>query len=276
MAKLAPEKETIIIKYLLDGMPMKDIEKKVGCSYKTIQRIKVNVKKDDASVFESRKKIMIDEFLGQAHFDNELVQQFESDEIESYIDYYFTYKDQFEDILGTEKTQLDVTIRLYLLFNRVLRRLKATEFQYMTLTDDMAELTRKIANEKDPVAQKFYVDKKFLLGPQITTVSTIIDKLNKQSQEFDKNQRDALDKLDATRTSRLRKGLGAEQKWVDLIKGLEERKNREIHSQMAERLRIAQEREGEKMRRLHEFADSTQDFFLLDDQTDINEDKIDE
>jgi len=273
MPKISLEKEEKIKKELLAGVPMKEIQQKLSCSRTTVRRMKNDLKQENAETFEGRKQLMMLEFLGKEHFVNELETQFEQHELESYVDYYFTYKDQFQDILGTEKTQLDLTIRLYLLLNRILRRLKTEESVFSSLSADMAEITSKSDNEKDPHKAREYKDNKMMLIPQLQNVSQNIDKLNKQAQEFEKNQRSSLEKLDATRKDRLQKGIGIDQEWTDLIKGLEDKKTREIHSQLAERLRIAQERQAEQMRKLHPFADKTEDFLLLDDGVIIEDEE---
>lgn len=271
---MTKEHKSLIALRISEGVPLKQIATEIGCSYKTIQRYK-SKKTDDnnPNKLEHRKEVMISEFLGERHYD-ELSKEFREDELESYIDHYFTYRDQFDNLLGTEKTQLDLAIRQYLLLNRVLRRLKNDEMLLDVIAEDLNKIISKLDNINDDDAQKpMYIVEKNGLIANFNSTSQRIEKLNKQALEFEKNQRDALDRLSATRKVRLEAGTGVDKTWSDLIKSLEDKRNRALQSEMAQRLRIAQEREAKNMRSLHHFADKTEDYLLLDDKTEVIEDE---
>ncbi len=271
---MTTKQQNLITLRISEGVSLKEIAEEVGCAYKTVQRYKAKLtEENNPSAFRQRKALMISEFLGQRHYD-ELVKEFREDELESYVDYYFTYRGQFENLLGTERTQLDLAIRQYLLLNRVLRRLKIDETLLEVIANDLNKVVLKFQDLNDNDPQKMvYREEKNSLFANIQSTSQRIKDLNKQALEFEKNQRDALDKLNATRKSRLEQGTGIDKTWSDLIKSLEDKRNRDLQGQMAERLRIAQERQAKKMRKLEKFADDTEDYLLLDGETEIVEEE---
>ena len=89
---MTTKQQNLIALRLSEGVSLKEIAKEVGCAYKTIQRHKAKlIEKSNPETLQHRKELMISEFLGERHYD-ELTKEFREDELESYIDYYFTYR----------------------------------------------------------------------------------------------------------------------------------------------------------------------------------------
>jgi DNA repair ATPase RecN len=270
MRVLSEDRKKQLEDLILQGEEIGKIAKIVGCDRKTVQRHKKQLDIDEAKrPFLLKLAKMIEDF-DQHHYE-ELGRQFDDDEVVTYVEVYSTYREQFEDLFGTEKTQINFVIIQQILISRILRRLKINEALLEDIGEEIKFISKQIKKTTDPEQLQAYKEERHVLRSNLPGVSSELDKLNKQFKELEDNHRKGLEKLSATRKERLDKSVGIKSDWKELIKGLENRKNRAIQSKMAERLRMAEEIESGKLRKPIKFPDETYDAVLLDDQTDLGE-----
>ncbi len=266
MRALDETRKKLLEDLILQGEEVGKIAKTVGCDRKTVQRYKKQLDvDDDKRPFLLKLHNLIEDF-GQGHHE-ELNRQFDENEMITYIEIYSTYREQFDELFGTEKTQIHHVISQQILINRVMRRLKQNEALLQDISDEIRHISTMIKKEKDPEQLELYKTERHLLRSNLPVVSGDLDKLNKQAKEIEDNHRKGLEKLSATRKERLEKSVNVRSDWKELIKGLEDRRNREAQGQLAERLRMAEEIESKKLREPIEFQDESVDHILLDDQT---------
>ena len=270
MRVLNAERQQKIKELLLEGKEIGEVAKILDCDRKTIYRWKKKFSIGEVErPFLLKLENLIKDF-DQGHYD-ELGRQFDDDEIVTYIETYSTYRKQFDDLFGTEKTQIHHVISQQILINRTMRRLKQNEGLLQDIIDEIKCMGKLIKKEKDPEQLQRYTEERHVLRSNLPEVSGTLDKLNKQVKELEGSHRQGLEKLSATRKERLEKSVNIRSDWKELIKGLEDRQNREIQGKLAERLRMAEEIESKRLRDPVEFADNSFDSILLDDKTEFEE-----
>ena len=266
MRSLDKDRKKQLEELILQGKEVGEIAKLVGCDRKTVQRYRKQLDvDDDTRPFRLKLHLLIEDF-GQGHH-KELNRQFTENEMITYVEIYSTYREQFDELFGTEKTQIHHVISQQILINRIMRRLKQNEALLQDINDEIKQISKMIKKEKDPEQLEIYKTERHVLRSNLPVVSGDLDKLNKQVKETEDNHRKGLEKLSATRKERLEKSVNVKLDWQELIKGLEDRRNREVQGKMAERLRMAQEINSNELREPIEFQDESVDHVLLDDQT---------
>lgn len=268
MRVLDAERQQKIKELLLEGKEIGEVAKILDCDRKTIQRWKKKFAiGEERRPFLLKKENLIKDF-DPGHYD-ELCRQFTDEEVVTYIEVYTIYREQFDELFGTEKTQIHFVIIQQILINRIMRRLKLNEALLKDINNEIKYIGKQIKKEEDPEQKEKYTAERHVLLSNLPVVSGDLDKLNRQVKELEDNHRKGLEKLSATRKERLEKSVNIKSDWKELIKSLEERQNREIQGELAERLRLAEEIEAEKLRQPTEFADGTTDAILLDDRTEF-------
>lgn len=270
MRVLDAERIQKIKELLLEGKEIGEVAKILDCDRKTVHRWKKKFSIGEAErPFLLKVENLIKDF-DQGHYD-ELGRQFDDDEIVTYIETYSTYSKQFDDLFGTEKTQIHLVISQQILINRTMRQLKETEALRKSVINEIILISKQIKKEKDPETLQAHRAERHELQANLPGIHDQLDKLNKRVKEFEDNHRKGLEKLSATRKERLEKSTNVRSDWKELIKGLEDRQNREIQGKLAERLRLAEEIESKRLREPIEFADNSFDSILLDDKTEFDE-----
>jgi len=270
MRVLDAERQQKIKELLLEGKEIGEVAKILDCDRKTVQRWKKKFAiGEERRPFLLKKENLIKDF-DPGHYD-ELCRQFTPEEVITYIETYSTYRKQFDDLLGTEKTQISLVISQQILINRTMRHLKETEALRKGVINEIISISKQIKKEKDPETLQAHRTERHELQSNLPGIHDQLDKLNKRVKEFEDNHRKSLEKLSATRKERLEKSVNVRSDWKELIKGLEDRQNREIQGKLAERLRMAEEIESKRLRQPTEFADNSFDSILLDDQTEFEE-----
>lgn len=268
MRALSEERKKKLKEMLLEGNEIGDIAKALDCDRKTVQRWKkLFIINDKQRPFLQKKENLIKDF-DQGHYD-ELHRQFTDEEVVTYVEIYAVYREQFDDLFGTERTQIHFIIIQQLLINRLMRRLKKKEALLESTTNAIIAINKKMQKEKDEETILTQTTERHVLQSNLPEITTELDKVNKQVKEFEDNLRKGLEKLSATRKERLEKSTYIKSDWQELIKGLEDKENREIQGKLAERLRMAEEIESERLRQPIEFADESIDAVLLDDKTEF-------
>ncbi len=266
MRVLDAERQQKLKELLLEGKEIGEVAKILDCDRKTVQRWKKKFSiGEEERPFLLKVEGLIKDF-GQGHYD-ELDRQFTDEEIVTYIEIYTIYREQFDDLFGTEKTQIHFVIIQQILINRLMRRLKINEALLKSTSEAIVDINKIIRKEKDDETLMIHKTERHVLQSTMPGISSELDKLNKQVKELEDNHRKGLEKLSATRKERLEKSVNVRSDWKELIRGLEDRQNREIQGKLAERLRLAEEIESKKLREPTEFQDGSIDHVLLDDQT---------
>lgn len=270
MRTLNKDREKQLHGLILGGKEIGEIAKIIGCDRKTVQRHKkqLNINEEQRS-FLVKQQLLIEDF-DQGHYE-ELGRQFTNDEVITYIEIYSTYREQFDDLFGTEKTQIHFVIIQQILINRIMRRLKQNEKLLEDIGNEIKSINKQIKKETDPEQLQVHKEECHVLRSNLPEVSANLDKLNRAVKELEDNHRKGLEKLSATRKERLDRSVNIRSDWKELIKGLEDKRNRRIQGILAERLRLAEEIESKKLREPIEFQDGNVDSILLDDKTEFGE-----
>ena len=199
---------------------------------------------------------------------------FSEEEIDFYKNEWKELSVQFEDVLATEKRQIDQYIKSEIMANRVLRNIKIAENKILELQTMLAELYSKRDMSHDDDAR----DIEEALGRLNKLLQGTTRGMTREYQELMKTQSDILSDLNAKRRDRLDVIKSGKVKLHDLIAQFRDKSIREKEGKHIELIRISKEKKENEFRNLVRFPDGKMDAILLDAETPVAlvEDDLDE
>lgn len=206
--------------------------------------------------------------LTNSLFYNTLKEQLTDSEIRYYLEEWGTLCVQFEDIVATEKRQIDELIKATILGNRILRNIKIADDELKIVIKEIDRFRKdhpSIENDED--AQERDNQLMMLarmLGSQVEAMTK-----NYDSNVNGKNK--LLEQLNARRSDRIDQIKRSNTTFIGLVEKFRDHKIREQEGRHTELVRLAKEQKKAKWRNQTAFPDGQIDSVLLDDSTILPE-----
>ena len=208
-------------------------------------------------------------FAVQAEYDiksrpywKELKAQFSEDELELFLYHWKQIIAQFrKDVLATEELQIVDTIKLEVLMNRALREQQESMERVRALE---AEIDLEKARDSDQQDKEMI----FNLERQIASLRAAKESLSREFKDFQTKKASMYKDLKATREQRIEKLESNKQTLSSLVNKI--LRNPEFYEQEGkalEKMRLAMEKEKERLSDYHEYADGTVDQPFLTPET---------
>ncbi len=217
---------------------------------------------------EERKEFYKTQFTNSLYYTN-LKQQFTKDEIDFYLEEWGSLCLQFEDIVATEKRQIDEYIKMTLMGFRVLRNINAIEDEIKAIEKEIEELRKKYPNlSSDPMADEARLRDEALMQ----LVMTMNGQAKAMSVDYQRNlelRTKLLGELNARRKDRIDQITKRDKTFLGLIQEFRNREVREVQGRRMELMRMAKEKKKDEWHKPVDYIDGTKDCILLDEHADI-------
>jgi len=282
---ISDEEYQYIIQHAAD-MSDRQISEHLGRDVRTVKKYRVkagiikggagNIKKIDLSDIadnkiinrklneKDRKQFFKRELQNSLFYEN-LKLQFTKEELDFYLEEWAALCLQFEDIVTTERRQIDELIKAEIIGNRILRNIKITEDSILDIQEEV-ELLRKVKDmESDEDAQ----DRD---GELLTLIRTLSSQSQGMVNDYGKNQESRnklLDNLNARRRDRIDQIQKSGISFIDMIKALNDKTTKEDQGKYLELLKESKNSKKEKWRKPALFPDGSKDCVLLDENSEI-------
>lgn len=208
-------------------------------------------------------------FAVQAEYDiksrpywKELKAQFSDDELELFLYHWKQIIAQFrKDVLATEELQIVDTIKLEVLMNRALREQQESMERVRALE---AEIELEKARDSDQQDKEMI----FNLERQIASLRAAKESLSREFKDLQTKKASMYKDLKATREQRIEKLESNKQTLSSLVNKI--LRNPDFYEQEGkalEKMRLAMEKEKERLSDYHEYADGTVDQPFLTPET---------
>lgn len=199
-----------------------------------------------------------------------LKDQFSKDEIDFYLEEWATLCLQFEDILATEKRQIDELIKSSILGNRILRNIKIAENEIVNLQDEIKRLRKSNDVVNDENAQ----ERDQTIISLIKTLASQVDQMTSEYQNNVTLRNKILDELKGRRKDRIEQLKKSNTTFLGLVAALREQDIQEKQGKHAELLRLAKEKKKDEWRKPTLFPDGSRDCILIDEHTQFPENNL--
>lgn len=210
-----------------------------------------------------------EDFETQAEYDlktrpywKELKNQFDEEELETFLYYWKTIIGQFNrDVFPTEELQILSLCKLEILMNRALREQRLNGLQIKEMEDELMDEKRASFELQD---RDFIFD----LERQIAAMRHAKESLSKDFKDLQSKQSQVFKDLKATRDQRLDR-INSNKKTMDslVLQLNEDPVFKEEASLAMEKMRLAIQGEKKRLGSFHEFADGEVDRPFLSDET---------
>lgn len=218
---------------------------------------------------KDRKQFFKRELQNSLFYDN-LKSQFTPEELDFYLEEWGALCLQFEDIVTTERRQIDELIKAEIMGNRILRNIKIAE-------DVIAEVQREIEVLRETKDMENDEDAQDRDNELINLVQRMYSQCNGMVIDYGKNQESRnklLDNLNARRRDRIDQIQKSGITFIDLIKTLNDNRIKEEQGKYLELLKESKNNKKDKWRKPALFPDGSKDCVLLDENSDIPEEGI--
>ena len=208
-------------------------------------------------------------FVVQAEYDiksrpywKELKAQFSDDELELFLYHWKQIIAQFrKDVLATEELQIVDTIKLEVLMNRALREQQESMERVRALDAEIELEKTKDSDQQDK-------EMVFNLERQIASLRAAKESLSREFKDLQTKKAAMYKDLKATREQRIEKLESNKQTLSSLVNKI--LRNPDFYEQEGkaiEKMRLAMEKEKERLSDYHEYADGTVDQPFLTPET---------
>lgn len=208
-------------------------------------------------------------FAVQAEYDiksrpywKELKAQFSDDELELFLYHWKQIIAQFrKDVLATEELQIVDTIKLEVLMNRALRE-QQESMERVRALDAEIELEKTKDSDQQDKEMVFNIER------QIASLRAAKESLSREFKDLQTKKASMYKDLKATREQRIEKLESNKQTLSSLVNKI--LRNPDFYEQEGkalEKMRLAMEKEKERLSDYHEYADGTIDQPFLTSET---------
>jgi len=213
----------------------------------------------------SQKKAAVANELKSKPYYRELNNQFTPEELEMFEFHFKKMWSQFrDDVFHTEEMQIIDTIKLEILMNRILKSQQENQ-------TEIAANERIVRNEKARDPDQRDVDLIMNLERQVAVLRASQETLSKDYKDLQARKATMLKDLKGTREQRIKAIEDSKETFASLVKQIatdpEFRKNIGIEM---EKMRLAAEKEKERLSEYHTYEDDTVDQPFLTPETLIN------
>lgn len=245
--------------------PVKHAVAKLAKALRQNKNVEREVVRASLDMSEEDRREFLETQLANSAYWRTLVNQLTKDEQDFYMEEWGGLCLQFEDVVGTEKRQIDELIKAQIFQNRIGRSIKITEEEIEKLSDRIVEFRKNHDVQKDENAQ--LIDK--ALMAMIRQMSGQSQIMSKDWQSFATLKNKILEELNARRKDRIDQLSSSKTTFLGLVEALRDKQVRAVQGNHAELLRIARETKKDNWRKPQVFPDGSSDPILIDDQTVI-------
>lgn len=210
---------------------------------------------------DQRKKFFEKEFTNSINY-QVLQKQLTDDEIEFYIAEWGSLCVQFEDILATEKRQLEELIKSEIIGNRIMSNVKLTEDYITILQKEIEDFRSKNdltveENQKRDESLMFMVQKMASISSAMTNdYHKNLEVRNKLLESLNGRRRDRIEQLKKSGVT-----------FAGIVQALRDRETRNIQGRHMELVKMATEKKMNEFRKPIIFPDGSKSPILLDDMS---------
>lgn len=219
---------------------------------------------------EDQRKEFFKTQLANSVYYKLLKQQFTVAEIDFYLEEWASLCIQFEDVIATEKRQIDEFIKAEIMANRIAKNIKIAEDEIFKLQKEAERLYKKRDMPNDPEAQ----ERDQVLQELSSMMSRSAGSMRSDYQANVKLRNDILEQLNARRADRVTELKKAGTTFLGLVSAFKDKTLREAHGRQMELVRLSKERKKNEFRRVEKFVDGSNDCVLIDDQSEIPQQDI--
>ena len=238
-----------LIARLIDNMTVEDIAVKMDRRVETIEKFVKGTLREGLSGYEEAQYSLEDR-----PYWIELENQFDHAELELFKYHWSRIISQFrDDVLPTEELQVVDVIKLELLMNRSLKCSKDS-IEQLNIHESMLNLER----EKDREDQ----DTDLMISAQraIAGIRAAQESLNKDYRELQSKKQSMLREIKGTREQRVKRLEDSKQSLVAWVASLmQDPELAKSYGLEMEKMRLAMEREKERLSAFHKYQDGTVD-----------------
>jgi hypothetical protein len=193
---------------------------------------------------------------------SEIQQQFTDDELKMFKFHWVRIISQFKDeVLPTEELQVIDLIKMDILMNRALKGNKEN-LEQISILDELVRV------ERSRDADQIDGDELFNMERQIASLRASQESLNKDYRELQAKKNSMMKDMKATREQRVKRLEDSKQNWTSWLAHLVS--NPDIakgYGIEMEKMRLAMEKEKDRLSQFHKYADETVDQPFLTPQT---------
>ena len=215
---------------------------------------------------KQKKEAAVANELKSKPYYKELIHQFSSEELEMFEFHFKKMWSQFkDDVFHTEEMQIIDTIKLEVLMNRILRSQRKGQLAISTFEQLVLE---EKAVDKDQRDMDYVIQ----LERQVAILRASQETLSKDYKDLQARKATMLKDLKGTREQRIKAIEDSKQTFASLVKQIATDKSfrTKIGVDM-EKMRLAMEKEKERLSEYHEYLDGTVDQPLLTPETLLGE-----
>lgn len=216
---------------------------------------------------EGRKKFLRLQLQNTMYWKT-VCEQLTVDEQDFYIEEWGALYLQFEDVVSTERRQIDELIKAEIMQNRIGRNIKIVEKEI----DNMATRIEKFRQSNDVTNDEAARQEDQALMIMVRQMSAQSQLMSNDWQKFATLKNKILEELNARRKDRVNELTKSKTTFMGLVEALRDRKVRMIQGRHAEILRLSKENKKNKWRDPVMFPDGKADPVLLDYETMLQKD----
>lgn len=213
---------------------------------------------------EVQRKEFFKTQLTNTMYYQKLKDQFTDDDMDYYLEEWGALCLQFEDIVATEKRQIDELIKVSIIGNRIMRNVKVAEGEIERLQEEIEEFRdthKDIANT--PEDQEYD-------NARMALLRTMMGQSQMMTNDYQKNidsKTKLLGELNARRRDRVDQLMKRGTTFLGLISAFRDRQIREEHGRHMELVRMAKEKKKSEWRKPIKFEDGAMDCILMDEHS---------
>jgi CheY-like chemotaxis protein len=213
---------------------------------------------------QQRKEFFKTQLTNTLYYD-QLKKQFSKEEIDFYLEEWGSLCVQFEDIVATEKRQIDELIKAEIMGNRILRHIQNTEEEITNLQQEIETFRATNDVNNSPELQ----EKDTVLSTLVRTMAAVSGAMTNDYQKNVNTKNGLLNELNARRKDRVDQLKKSTTTFLGLVESLRQREIREHQGRHIELVRIAKEKKKSEWRKPNKFPDGSLDCLLLDDKSQL-------
>lgn len=204
------------------------------------------------------------EMINSSFYAN-LKEQFTQREIDFYLEEWGSLCLQFEDVLSTEKRQIDQYIKAFIISNRILRNIQTTEIEIDKLTKELEKYRKNHDMNNSEEAQERDIQ-----------LMTLLQMMHGQSeamgnswQKSEDMKNKILSELNGRRKDRVEQIGKRGSTFLGLVQQFRERETRESQGRHIELLKLAKEKKTQDWNKVITFPDGTKDCILMNENAQL-------
>lgn len=212
---------------------------------------------------DQRKSFFKTQLTNSLYYDS-LKSQFTKDEVDFYLEEWASLCVQFEDIVATEKRQIDEFIKTEILDNRILRNIKITEEAILSMQHEIIEF-----RQKNDMTDEEVQERDMQLMSMVRAMSSQCGAMSKDHDKLSETKGKLLNQLNARRVDRIDQLKRAGTTFIGLVTLLKDRKVREDQGRYIELMKLAKDKKKAEWNKPIRFDDGTMDCILLDSDSQL-------